>query len=152
LILGGNDPVALDRAVCQTLSIEPLELLTNAAAFKAGLSDGPAEIRGELPRVSGFELPAIGTLVFGPSWTHSLSRKHLLQRPVTEKTLCKACGDCLRYCPPQAIAQQGKEIRFDYDRCIRCYCCVEVCPHGALRTEEPMLGKVFRRLIQKSSS
>lgn len=151
LLLGSDDPVALDETVCRILGIPPSRLLTNEAARKVGVADGPIEILGELPRVEGFKLPAIEPLVFGPAWTHSLSRKHLLQRPVPEDSLCKACGDCLRYCPAQAISQRGKEIQFDYDRCIRCYCCLEVCPHGALRAEEPPLGKVFRRMIRRSS-
>jgi len=36
-------------------------------------------------------------------------------------------------------------LRFDYNRCIRCYCCIEICPYGALRTAEPLAGKLFRR-------
>ncbi|MHC1742056.1 MAG: DUF362 domain-containing protein [Syntrophobacteraceae bacterium] len=150
-LFGSSDPYALDQAVCQALGIPPLNLPTHAAAVRLGLSEQAPEIRGEHPRMSGLKLPEIGTLVFGPAWTHSLSRRHLIQRPVTEKSLCKNCGDCLRYCPAHAVSQQGKEIRFDYDRCIRCYCCVEVCPHGALRSKEPILGKVFRNLIRRSS-
>lgn len=150
-LLGSNDPFALDRVVCQALGIPPLQLPTHAAALKVGLASGAPEIRGEVPQVSGFKFPEIGTLVFGPSWTHGLSRKHLLQRPVADESLCRRCGDCLRYCPAQAISHAGKDIRFDYDRCIRCYCCIEVCPHGALLTEEPVLGRLFRRLIQRSS-
>lgn len=150
-ILGSRDPVALDRTVCKLLGIPPLELFTNRAAVEVGLSNGPAEIQGDLPSISGFELPATGALVFGPPWTHSLSRRFILRRPAPLDALCKGCGDCVRYCPAQAITQGGKDLRFDYDRCIRCYCCIEVCPHGALRAEEPLLGKAFRKMIHHSS-
>jgi uncharacterized protein (DUF362 family) len=37
----------------------------------------------------------------------------------------------------------AKKLKFDYDKCIRCYCCLEVCPHSAINIEEPSL----RRLI-----
>ncbi len=151
-LFGSNEPFALDRAVCQALGIQPLDLPTHAAAVKIGLLDRAPEMRGAFPRISDFMLPEIGSLVFGPAWTHSLSRKHLLQRPVTEKSLCKSCGDCVRYCPAHAISQTGTEIRFDYDRCIRCYCCIEVCPHGALHAEEPLLGRVLKRLIHRSTA
>ncbi len=151
LLWGSDDPLALDRTVCVALGLQPDRLLTNAAATKAGLASGPTETRGEIPLVKDFQFPPVEPLVFGPTWTHSLSRKHLLQRPVADESLCKACGDCLRYCPAEAITQRGKAMSFDYDRCIRCYCCLEVCPYGALRTREPVLGRVFRRLIQRSS-
>jgi formate hydrogenlyase subunit 6/NADH:ubiquinone oxidoreductase subunit I len=39
-----------------------------------------------------------------------------------------------------------KIIGFDYDRCIRCYCGVEVCPHGALSARETKPGKLIRKL------
>jgi len=46
----------------------------------------------------------------------------------------------------KAISQNAETIEFDYDGCIRCYCCIEICPHGALRAIETMPGKVLRRL------
>ena len=40
----------------------------------------------------------------------------------------------------------ARMIGFDYDRCIRCYCCVEMCPHGALTAVETPPGRIVRRL------
>jgi Fe-S-cluster-containing hydrogenase component 2 len=39
-------------------------------------------------------------------------------------------------CPPQAISLSDKKVEIDYHRCIRCYCCQEVCPEGAVRLQE----------------
>jgi len=37
----------------------------------------------------------------------------------------------------------GKDrVRIDYSRCIRCFCCQELCPHGALLTEQGLLLRV----------
>ncbi|MBA4396860.1 MAG: hypothetical protein C0394_05695, partial [Syntrophus sp. (in: bacteria)] len=41
------------------------------------------------------------------------------------------------------------DLSFDYDRCIRCYCCIEVCPHSALRAVETTVGRAIRRAAFK---
>jgi formate hydrogenlyase subunit 6/NADH:ubiquinone oxidoreductase subunit I len=45
-----------------------------------------------------------------------------------------------------------KAVRFDrgrqappvyhYERCIRCYCCHEMCPQRAIHTQRPLLGRI----------
>jgi ferredoxin len=111
------------------------------------LSPAAVYVDGDLPSIKDFQLPEITPLVFGPPLLHGWIRRHLVQRPVNIKNLCKDCGDCRRYCPAAAIDQEGKRITFDYDRCIRCYCCIEVCPHGALKAKETLIGKIMRRMI-----
>jgi uncharacterized protein (DUF362 family)/Pyruvate/2-oxoacid:ferredoxin oxidoreductase delta subunit len=152
VLMGSTDAFALDRAVCKMVGLASEDLLTNKAARSLDLTDDSLEVEGEIPEVKDLKFPVITPLVFGPKFTHSLSRKHLLQRPVTEESLCRLCGACWKYCPAHAISHDHKRVHFDYDQCIRCYCCIEVCPHGALRTEEPLLGKVFSRVIQWMTS
>lgn len=150
-IMGSDDALALDVAVCKALGIDPLELLTNKNGAGLGLIDDSVEIEGEIPQVSDLKFPEITPLIFGPAFTHSLSRRHLLQRPVSNESICRLCGDCWSYCPAHAITHDRKRIFFDYDKCIRCYCCIEVCPNAALRTEEPVLGKLFTSIIRWKS-
>jgi Fe-S-cluster-containing hydrogenase component 2 len=59
------------------------------------------------------------------------------------------CGECWKICPAGAIAPEEEPLRFDYDRCIRCYCCIEVCPSGALHTAETRAGRVFRSIAER---
>jgi formate hydrogenlyase subunit 6/NADH:ubiquinone oxidoreductase subunit I len=33
---------------------------------------------------------------------------------------------------------------YRYDRCIRCYCCHEMCPYGAIHRRTPPLGRLLR--------
>ncbi len=144
LLLAGRDPFAVDLAVCRMLGLkqEQVPLLKVAAA------EGPLpelEIDGTLPEIRDFRLPVLTGLVFGPRFLHPFTRRHLLRRPVCDRSVCRLCGECWTICPAGAIAQRGGLPRFDYDRCIRCYCCVEICPFGALRTRESLVGKVCRR-------
>jgi uncharacterized protein (DUF362 family)/Pyruvate/2-oxoacid:ferredoxin oxidoreductase delta subunit len=145
IIAASDDTYALDIAVCRMLGIDPYSVLTNRAAREMGYTNGEVK-NGEVPTVNDFKFPDISPLVFGPERFHGFIRRNLVQRPVQDNAVCKLCGECWKYCPAKAISQEGRRVCIDYDKCIRCYCCIEVCPHAALRVEEPLLGKVFRRL------
>lgn len=145
VLIGSNDAVALDRAVCRMLGIDPEQLLTNKIAGELGLADALLDVEGEIPVIKDFSFPEITPLVFGPERLHGLMRRHLVQRPVVDDGLCRACGECWNYCPAGAITSESRRPAFDYDKCIRCYCCIEVCPHAALSTRETFPGKILRK-------
>ena len=151
ILLGSADAAALDVAVCRLLGLRDEELLTNKIAKTFGLLDGPVELVGDAVAIREFTLPVMAPVVFGPRFSHTFLRKHLIQRPRVEESLCKSCGDCERYCPAEAISSRQEKICFDYEKCIRCYCCLEVCPHGALRTHQPILGKIVAGLMNRSA-
>lgn len=151
VIMASTDAAALDMTVCRMLGIPPEQLLTNRIALQMKLTGDPIQVDGDLPRVRGFRLPAMTPLVFGPRIFHGWLRKHLIQRPATLGGACQLCGECWKYCPAKAISHDRQRVYFDYDRCIRCYCCLEVCPHGALRAEEPRFGKAFRLVAGRLS-
>ena len=148
VLMGSDDALALDITVCRMLGLSPDALLTNASAAAAGACEQSISVQGELPRVDGFRLPDITPLVFGPPFLHGYLRKYLTQRPAVSEASCKLCGECWRYCPARAINRVGRTILFDYDKCIRCYCCLEVCPQGALRTEQPWAARIAQRFIR----
>jgi len=56
----------------------------------------------------------------------------LTSRPVVEEEVCNACNRCVEICPPKALDRKERGLVFDYGRCIRCFCCQEVCPEGAI--------------------
>lgn len=149
VLMGSRDAIALDMTVCRVLRIDPDRVLTNKVAKDAGLSSEPIDFEGELPEIKHFRLPDITPVVFGPERLHGFLRRHLVQRPVSDDSLCRLCDECVRYCPADAISVSKNKVAFDYDRCIRCYCCIEVCPHGALRTRESIYGKIIRKLLNR---
>jgi len=102
------------------------------------------------------------------------TRDRLVPRPVIDPSLCTACGTCVKMCPvePKAVDfQSGYEwvdesadrstLLMDgapvlarthtsppvhhYDRCIRCYCCQELCPEQAIGIAKPLLGRLIHR-------
>jgi uncharacterized protein (DUF362 family) len=148
LLIGSDNAVALDISVCRMLGLDPGRLLTNRLAQDMGLADDEICTEGEVPRITDFKLPEMTSVIFGPESLHGFMRKHLVQRPVVKDPVCRACGECVRYCPAKAVTLKGKKIRFDYEKCIRCYCCIEVCPYAALNAEETKTGKILRKVLK----
>jgi len=146
ILAAGLDAVEVDRSICRMLGLDPDLLPTNRAAKELGLVEETGYINGDFSIINDFKLPVPAPLTFGPGSLQKMMRKHLIQRPVVDLHLCKRCEDCIRYCPAKAIHAAKDRIMFDYDQCIRCYCCLEVCPHGALRSKEPLAGKIIRAL------
>ena len=149
IVMASDDALALDRIACRMLGIGEDELFTNRAAARIGLIPEKIVIDGELPAVTDMQFPEMSPLVFGPKGLHGFMRKHLVQRPVCNALLCRHCGECWRYCPAKALSPEIKGLKFDYDKCIRCYCCVEVCPYGALSARETMIGKAVRKTVKR---
>ncbi len=146
IIAGSNDAIAMDITICRMLGIEPYSVFTIKAANQMGHTNDAIEVIGEVPAIENFKTPDITPLVFGPQILRGFMRRHLVQRPLPIPSSCRLCGECWRYCPAKAISRDGSRIGIDYEKCIRCYCCIEVCPHAALQTKEPLLGKAFRKL------
>jgi uncharacterized protein (DUF362 family)/Pyruvate/2-oxoacid:ferredoxin oxidoreductase delta subunit len=151
VLIGSDSAAALDVAVCRVLGFEPLSLLTNRVAEDMGLLE-EAEISGDLPEVRDFRMPETRDMLFGPAFTHGFLRHHIASRPVAVEGICKLCGECLKICPADAISNhgKGKPPAFDYERCIRCYCCLEVCPHKAMRRYDTLMRKLLKILFRSS--
>ena len=150
VLVASVDAVALDMTVCRMLGIEPESLLTNKIAAEMGLVSRDIKVDGEFPVIKDFRMPEITPLVFGPKSLHGFMRRHLVQKPVCSDALCRLCGECYKYCPARAITVEKKKLKFDYDKCIRCYCCVEVCPYGVLSAVETVYGRIARRILKRS--
>ena len=60
---------------------------------------------------------------------------------------CIGCGKCAASCPRHTITvseKRGKKLAsIGYDNCIRCYCCQELCPIGAVGTKQNFLIRMI---------
>lgn len=150
IIMGSCDTFALDMAVCKMIGID-YEMMPVLKVAKENNFIPSCEIDGSLSLISDFALPAAEGLIFGPRFLHNFLRRHTMALPVCEDSLCELCSQCWTMCPAQAITPLAKTIEFDYNKCIRCYCCIEICPYGALHSRETIGGKIVRNLIDKFS-
>lgn len=148
LLVGGANAHAVDKTIATLLGLDPAELLTSATARDMNLYDGQVHVDGDIRILENFVFPELNALSLGPESFNSFMRKYVLQKPVVDNKKCKLCGECWKICPAKAIDHNIRGIQFDYNLCIRCYCCLEVCLHGAIRAKEPILGRLRRQFIR----
>lgn len=55
-----------------------------------------------------------------------------MPRPEIKKAECRGCGECVRSCPQKTISLENNIAKINFGKCIRCYCCQELCPFGAI--------------------
>ena len=60
--------------------------------------------------------------------------------PYTIHTMCTQCNVCVNICPAKAIQLHKGKIIYDYHKCIRCFCCSEMCPEGAISNKYSFLS------------
>jgi len=147
LLIGGGQPEAVDQTICRILGCSPMALPTHRAAQVMGSVPVSIRVEGSLPRIPDFKFPVADKLLgMGPKTFQRTMRKHLLKRPVPNTDLCQLCGQCALQCPATAITNLPEKLQFDYDSCIRCYCCLEICPFGALRATDTLAGKMIHQI------
>jgi uncharacterized protein (DUF362 family)/Pyruvate/2-oxoacid:ferredoxin oxidoreductase delta subunit len=136
LILASGDSLSLDQIVCDLLKIPRKSLLTNQVAFEQGIRENEIEVFGERVedvKIPKFQFPTISQIDWGlPGFLSKALKNALTSKPVISEKLCTGCDQCEKICPPKALVRNGKDLIFDYKQCIRCFCCLEVCPEGAI--------------------
>ena len=170
VLLFSSDPVALDTVACKIINLDPALVHTCEFGEKAGLGtcnydniniigddiekficDDFKVIRKRYIAVPDDEAGrGIKTKIRG--WFSSLVKRRICPRPTIQRVKCTACGICVESCPvsPNAVnwsgADKSKPPTHNYNRCIRCFCCQEFCPEGAISVQEPLLGRFLSGL------
>lgn len=58
---------------------------------------------------------------------------------------CTGCGKCAEICPRKAITVEDGLAVVDRRKCIRCFCCDELCESQAVGSRRPPLARLFGR-------
>ena len=152
LLFGSTNPLALDMIASRIAGYDPFLIPTSKTAFfrKKWLQsvddiiyDGP-EISSIVKR--GFTKVPISTsnniaLQFVMKRIKFLRR--LERRPDFLDNNCTGCQKCINICPVQAIkpdAFRRTHIILTDSKCIRCFCCSEVCSDEAVVIRRKLLG------------
>lgn len=148
------DMVAVDTTACRLMDLDPALVLTNVFGAEWGLGS-MTDIEYVGDQLERFVVPDFDVergKAKEPSGSGAFARtfKNLTAaKPKIVPERCTACGTCVEVCPlkPSAVRwtdSAAKEAKrppeYDYDACIRCYCCQEMCPEGAIEKHTPFLG------------
>jgi uncharacterized protein (DUF362 family) len=130
LVIASENPYAIDLAVCQILNIEPVGIPTIKESKIRKLL--PKEIIYPLIKPNdikyeNFELPSTAGYI--------LTGKKIPDKYPIPNSNCTACGECVELCPKNIIKIDENIAKIDYSKCIRCYCCHEICSYDAIRLE-----------------
>ena len=154
-IAASDDAFALDAVIAHALGFRQEDVPIFAAAKRAerdGLPTGVIDLHNiqiagcsiEDLRIGRVKPPAAGRLMFVPPVLAGLARRLITVRPKITPA-CKLCGVCTSHCPAEAMAIVDGRVEIDDTLCIRCFCCQELCPHGAVDVARGLLSRLFAR-------
>jgi uncharacterized protein (DUF362 family)/NAD-dependent dihydropyrimidine dehydrogenase PreA subunit len=157
VLLFSTDPVAMDATAARIINLNPEFVPSSRPGEQSGLwtyHSEKIEIVGDSLEsfiVHDFDVVRTAPMTCSSGGLMKFVKNQVCEKPVINKPKCTVCGTCVRMCPvePKAVDwHSGDKTRppsYKYDRCIRCFCCQEVCPEGAISIVKPMLAKVISR-------
>ena len=151
LVFAAADSVAMDTVAASILGALEKDVPILEAALARGMGSAKAEnieVLGVDPailRIKDFDFPPRMHVNFAamlPGFLDKPLRKSITTRPHVNALVCTLCSICVNVCPAEVMTRD-KRIIIDYDRCIRCYCCQEMCPEGAISPKDGWLKKAL---------
>ncbi|MGN0777216.1 MAG: DUF362 domain-containing protein [Candidatus Ventricola sp.] len=129
-LVGSRNAHAVDAVGARLIGLMPEQVTTLEAAMKRSMLPDYELVGDDIaPMVlTDFDIPMKHKRA---SWVRLVNKlpQALRPRPVFTHRLCDGCGTCVRACPAKAIAMDDRHRpQVDVKKCIRCYCCQELCP------------------------
>jgi uncharacterized protein (DUF362 family)/Pyruvate/2-oxoacid:ferredoxin oxidoreductase delta subunit len=156
-LLASPHLVALDTVATAMVNLSEQRVWTQLVARKTGRQGVSLD---ELD-LHGVPLATLQTSRFRPAKNSDINFglpipvKNILKNTITAQPTitqaCQQCGHCVTHCPPEAMTIDPSEtttldtqrVKIDYNRCIRCFCCQELCPHNAITTEQGIIIRLL---------
>ena len=157
-VLTSRDPFALDVIAEHMMERDGQILYLNAAADRGIIPRDWKKLRLLDAEGAALDDPPTFPLAYPdaeaghflrnlPNFMGGRFAKLFEPRPKILRKSCVGCGKCVRSCPRHTIrlivGKKGKKADIDPEKCIRCYCCQELCPIGAVGVKQNFLIKLI---------
>ncbi|TAL79184.1 MAG: DUF362 domain-containing protein [Bacteroidetes bacterium] len=152
LLFGSTNPLILDMIACQIAGYDPMIIPTNRTAFfRKNWLQTEEDIIYDGPEIStiikeGFiKIPVSDTNNIALQFVMKRIKflKKFERRPVFLHGKCTGCQKCVDICPVEAIhplLSKKTHILLTDSKCIRCFCCSEVCNDNAVEIRRKVFG------------
>ena len=165
-IIAGSNPAYVDFVASCLINLDPYKLPFYNVAVERGWIDKdlPVNVLGE--KVESLVVKDYNTVQANeftpfansmPKWLQAYVQKLTTRRPYVNRKKCKGCKKCFEHCPVKAITmvptKKGgtPKAKFDYNKCIRCFCCQELCPFQLVQVKSGIVYKIVHRKDKKES-
>ncbi len=152
LLLGSTNPLALDLIASRVAGYDPMVVPTSRTAlFRKKWLQSESDIIYDGPELetiikAGFRkvpISTINNIALKFIMTRIKFIKKLERRPVFIHENCTGCQKCVNICPVHAIEplpSKKTHIVLTDSKCIRCFCCSEVCTDSAVEIRRKVFG------------
>lgn len=152
VLLGSTNPLAVDIIASRIAGYNPMVIPTSRIALHRKkwlkseddiIYNGPelsTLVKDDFRKIplSGFNNITVKFIMNRVEFARKFDR-----RPVFIRQNCTGCHKCIKICPVEAIkpsAASHKHIMLTDKKCIRCYCCSEVCGDNAVEIKRKIFG------------
>lgn len=152
LLFGSTNPLILDMTACRIAGYEPMMIPTNRTAlFRKNWLQSEDDIIYDGPEISTIVKKGFTRIPISDNNNIALQfimkrikfLKKLERRPVFIHENCTGCQKCINICPVGAIHPlpgNKTHILLTDKKCIRCFCCSEVCSDNAVEIRRKVFG------------
>lgn len=63
---------------------------------------------------------------------------------------CTLCGKCVEYCTTGALSWKNETITYDFEKCIQCDACIDICPNASSPKTQEMTVDELKNEIAKN--